>query len=95
MFVDQIDLQVTLLGIGAQIVLANQTVEGDGAGGARIGLHVQHFFLLRQIGAQVLQCSGGVFQRRASRHVDHHLELTLVVKGQHLHDDPLHASQSH
>jgi hypothetical protein len=45
--VDQIDLQVALLGIGAQIILAHQTIEGDGTGSARIRLHIQDFFLLR------------------------------------------------
>ena len=45
--VDQVNLQVTLLGIGAQIVLTHQAIEGDGTGGARIRLHIQDFFLLR------------------------------------------------
>ena len=59
LLVDQVDLQVTLLGIGAQVVLAHQAVEGDRAGGAGVALQVQHLGLLGQEGRQVLQRSGG------------------------------------
>jgi hypothetical protein len=82
--VDQVDLQVTLLGVGAQVVLAHQAVEGDRAGGAGIALQVAHLGLLGQVRAQLVQRGGGVFQRRAGRHVQHELELALVVEGQHL-----------
>jgi hypothetical protein len=44
--VDQVDLQVALLGVGAQVVLAHQAVEGDGAGRAGVALQVQHLGLL-------------------------------------------------
>ena len=97
--VGQVDLQIATLGVAAQVVLAHQTVEGDGAGRARVTLHVRDFGLLGQPSAHVLQRGGGAFEWRACRHVQHHLVFALVVKGQHLehHTDPArgHQGQGH
>ena len=95
LLVHQVDLQVSLLGFGAQVILAHKPIEGDGRRRAGIGLQVQHFRLLRQKCAQVMQRSGGVFQWGASWHFNHHLELALVVKRQHFQHHPLHQRQAH
>lgn len=59
--VGQVDLQVTTLGIASQVVLAHQTVESDGAGGASVTLDVGHFGLQGQPSAHVLQRRCGTF----------------------------------
>ncbi len=94
LLVHQVHLQIALVGLATEIVLAHQAVEGDGRGGTRIGLQVEHLGLLGQKRAQLVQRGRGVFQRRACGHFHHHLELALVVKRQHLHDDPLHQRQA-
>ena len=94
LLVHQIDLHIALFGIGAQVILAHQTIEGNRRCRAGIGLQVQHFRLPGQIGTQLMQGSRGVFKRRAGRHFDHHLEFALVVKRQHFQHDPLHQRQT-
>ena len=94
-FVHQVHLQVALLGLGPEVILAHQPIEGDGRGRACVGLQVENFGLLGQKSAQLVERGGGVFQRRACGHFHHHLKLTLVVKRQHLQDHPLHQHQAH
>ena len=56
------------------------------AAGARlVALRFHRLLEPFAIDADVLR-GGGVFERGASGHVDHHGKFALVVKGQHLHD---------
>ena len=86
-FVEQVDLDVAHFATGAQVVLAHQAVEVDGRGGAGVGLEVLDLGHRRQMTPQRLQHGGSPLQRRAHRHVDHHLQFALVVERQHLQDD--------
>ena len=54
--VDEVDLQIALLGVGAQVVLTHQPVEGDRACGPGIALQVAHLRLLRKK-ADRISCS--------------------------------------
>jgi hypothetical protein len=86
--VHQVDLQVALLGIGAQVVLAHQAVEGDGRGRARIGLHVAHLGLLGQEGAQSCRVAAVSSSGVPAGMSTTTCKFALVVEGQHLHDHP-------
>ena len=68
-----------------QEVVAHQPVEVVGRGGPDVHLIVHHF---RHAGDDVADLPGrgrGLLEGRPFRHVDHHLELALVVERQHLH----------
>ena len=88
--VDQVDLEVADLAAAAQVVLAHQAVEVDRRGRAGIGLVVGHLGQRGQVRAQLVRTARGALHRRAGGHVHHHLELGLVVEGQHLQ---LHQAQ--
>ena len=92
--IHQRHLQVAELCLSAQVVLADQPVEGDGACRSGIALQVTHLGLAGEELPEVVQRGGGIFERRACRHIDDHLELALVVEGQHLKHDPLHHRQA-
>ena len=86
--VDQVHLDVADLAAATQVVLPNQAVEVDGCGRAGIGLVVGDLRQGGQMSAQLAQHRSRPLQRRSRRHVEHHLELRLVVEGQHLQLHP-------
>ena len=83
-FVQKLDLHIPVPGVLTQVIVAHQAIEIERRGRAGIGLDrhdlgdFQHFF------RQTLGHVGGDRQGGAGRHVDHHVELRLVVEGQHL-----------
>ena len=93
--VDQVDLDVAHLGTAAQIVLPHQSVEVDRCGSAGVGLVVGDLGHLGEVVADLVQHPVGLLQRRALRHVEHHLELRLVVEGQHLEHHQLDRGERH
>ena len=93
--VHQVHLHVAQLAGGAQVVLAHQAVEVDGTGRTRVGLVVGDFLHFRHVAADLAQHLGGLLHGRAHRHVQHHLELGLVVEGQHLEHHQLYRGQGH
>ena len=91
--IQQVDLDVGLVGAVPQEVMPHQPVEVVRTRGAGIDLVVLHFRLLAQVLPQFLGHARGLLQRGAVGHVDDHLELALVVEGQHLHFDQLECHQ--
>ncbi len=87
--VDEVDLDVADVGAAAQVVLAHQAVEVDRRGRAGVDLVVGHLGQLGKGLRHVVEHLRRVLDRRAFRHVQHHLEFRLVVERQHLHDDDL------
>ena len=84
-----------LLGIGAEVVLAHQPVEGDGAGraGASPGCRAPRG---RARNVAAMSCkAAAVFPAGASGHVHHHLEFALVVEGQHFQHHGLDERDRH
>ena len=86
-FTHQVNLDVPQLSACTQVVLAHQAVEVDGRSGADIGLVMRDLGHRGQVTTQLAHDGRCFFQRRACGHVHHHLELRLVVKGQHLEHD--------
>ena len=86
-FTHQVNLDVPQLSACTQVVLAHQAVEVDGRSGADIGLVMRDLGHGGQVTTQLAHDGRCFFQRRACGHVHHHLELRLVVKGQHLEHD--------
>ena len=76
-----------------QEVMPHQPVEVVRTRSARVNLVVLNFRLLAEILSQLLGDARGLLQRGSVGHVDHHLELALVVEGQHLHFDQLECHQ--
>jgi hypothetical protein len=73
--------------------VTHQTV---GAGGrADILLHVHHGLVLERSRRQRRRDPRGRFERGALRHVDHDLELALVVERKHLHGDQAERHECH
>ena len=92
MAVQQVHLDVRLVRAAPQEIMPHQSVEVVWPRRARVNLVVHHFRLLAQVLPQLLRHARGLLQRRAVGHVDDHLELALVVEGQHLH---LHQLERH
>ncbi len=93
--VDQVDLDVAQMRALAQIVLAHQAVEVDRRGGAGVDLIVGHLRHAGQVIAHLREHAGGLLQAGALGHVQHYLELALVVERQHLQDDQLVDGEQH
>ena len=90
LLVQELDLQLTLPGVGTQIVMPHHTVEVKGPRRAGVeldggDLRLQAPQLLGHAMGQI----GGYRQGRALRHIDHHRVLRFVVQGQHLDRYPL------
>ena len=83
-FRQQIHLDVGHIGSAAHVVVAHQTIEVVGRRRSRVGLDVHHFALLLRFFGQQLRHPLRLFEGGAVGHVDDHLELALVVEGQHL-----------
>ena len=75
--------------------MPHQSVKVVWAGSARIDLIVDDFRLLTEVLPQHLRHVGCLLQRRPVRHVNDHLELALVVEGQHLQVHPLQRNECH
>jgi len=84
MLVDQIDLDVAKMRSLTQIILPHEAIEPDWRGGAGIHLVIGNLSHLIELIADLGKNTCGVFNAGAFRHVDNHLKLGLVVKGQHL-----------
>ena len=87
----EVDLQVRHVGRLAQEVVPHEAVEVEGGGGARVDLDVLH---LGNGGEVAVHLPGGLqghLEGRSLVVVDHHLELALVVEGQHLDLDQAEA----
>ena len=82
---DEVDLDVGDVGTAAHEVVAHEAVEVVGRGDTGVDLVIGHFGFGADRGGHFAGDGGGLFQRRAFRHVQDDLELALVVKGQHLH----------
>ncbi len=94
-FVRQVDANVGDVRPLAQVIVAHQTVEIHGAGGADVGLKVGH---LGDGGEIVLQRSHrrvGTLQGRPFGEIEHQLELVLVVEGEHLHRHQIEGRHRH
>ena len=63
-------LNVGLIGLPAQEIMAHQPVEVVGAGGAGIDLVIRDLGLLAQIAAERLRHAGRLLQRRSVGHVN-------------------------
>src|SRR5579864_2090396 len=79
---EQIHLDISLIGLIPQEIMAHQTVEVVRARCPSIYLIIDNLWLLAEILSQSLRHAGCLFQRRAIRHVNHDLELTLVVRSE-------------
>ena len=88
----EVDLDIGLVGLAAHVVVAHQSVEVIGTGGAGVGLVVQDIGLSRKLVAEGLGDPGRLLQRSSVRHIDDDLQLALVVERQHLH---AHQSRGH
>ena len=88
----QVDLDVRHIRTAAQEIMADEAVEVEGRGGAGIDLIVGHLGLGGGGGREFARGLGGAFERRSFRHVEHDLELALVIKRQHFH---LHITNGH
>ncbi len=91
----QVHLQVGDVRARAQVVVTHQAVEVDRRGGAGVELEVGDLGHLGQVVGDLAGDARGGLERRALGHVDHHLELALVVEGQHLDADQLRRHQRH
>ena len=83
-FGDQLHLNVAIPRLVAQIRVADQTVEIERACSARIGLHGHDLGQAHHTFREARGHVRGDRQRRSRGHVDGHVELGLVVLGQHL-----------
>ena len=81
---EQVDLDVGLIGSAPQEIVPHEAIEIVRAGRAGINLIVDDLRLPAQITSQRLRHARRLLERRAVGHVDDHLELALIVEGQHL-----------
>ncbi len=91
----EIDLDVRLVARGPQKVVAHEAVEIEGGRGARVGLVVRYLGHRLQVFAYLPGDALRFLQARAFRRIDHHLELALVVEGEHLHPGQLQRDEEH
>ena len=87
--VGELDLDLGLPGLGAQVVVPDHPVEVEGAGRPGIDLDGRHLGQGPQYARQAIDQVGGHRQGRPLGQVDHHRELRLVVQRHHLHRHPL------
>ena len=83
----QIDLDVSLIRLVAQVVVAHEAIEVVRAGEPRVGLVVGDLGLLGEVVPEELRHALRLLQRCSVGHVDDDLELALVIEGKHLHLD--------
>ena len=90
----QVDLDVALVGLIAQIVVAHQPVEVEGRGGAGIGLERGDLGNRGDPVDRLLQHPVGLLDRRALGQIGDDLQVGLVVEGQELDRDVLGIEQA-
>ena len=93
-FWQKVDLNIAHIGAAAQIILPYQPIEIDGRGASSIGLIIGDFRHRGEVPAQFTQHMAGLLQAGPFRHVDHHLELRLVIKWQHLQNHQFDPDQA-
>ncbi len=76
-----------------EVVVPDQAVEIKRRCRADVGLIIADFRHRADVPSQRLGDAGGFFKRSALRHVDHQLNLALIIEGQHLHDDVTRVKQ--
>ena len=94
-FGHEVHLQVGQVRRAAQEVMAHQPVEVVRGRGADVLLHVDDGLILQRGRGQRRGDPRGGFKCRTLRHVDHHLELALVVERQHLDSNQLERHECH
>ncbi len=92
--VDEVDLDVADVRSLAQVVLADQAIEIDRRRGSRIDLVIGDLGDVANVGRHLGQHRRSLFDGGALRHVQHDLELRLVVERQHLHDHRIEADEA-
>ena len=80
----EVDLQVALPGLAAQVIVTDQAVEIEGRGGPYIGLDVGQFIQIAQLGGGGHEDPFRRLQAGPVRQVGDDLDLGLVVEGQQL-----------
>ena len=89
---DEVHLEVGPARALPQEVVAHEAVEVERRGRARVDLHVRHLGDGGQVAVHPARRLQRDLQGRAHVLVDEHLQLALVVEGQHLH---AHGAQAH
>ena len=92
---NKIDLNIGLVRLFSQVIVAHQSVKVKRRGRADIGLIVPHLRHSPDVSAQPLRDSRRFFKRRAFRHIDHQLQFALVVERKHLYHDMACVDQHH
>ncbi len=82
---EEVHLEIGRVRAAAQEVVADEAVEVVGRGRSGVALDVVHGRVAHGGAGERGRDARGLLERRAVRHVDHHLELALVVERQHLH----------
>jgi len=80
----EINLDISQIAPFAQVVVPHQAVEVERGTGADIHLEIGHFGHSPQGVTHCAGDAGGLFQRSSIRSIDDHLQLVLVVEGEHL-----------
>src|SRR5687768_10996376 len=93
-FWNEVYLNVGDVGTAPQKIMADQTVEVIGRGGADIHLIIGHFRNTAHIVRNLTRHRGGLFERRAFGHINNHLKLALVIERQHLYTHELQSHQT-
>ena len=88
-FVQQVELDLGLPRLLAQVVVTHHAIEVERACGADVNLRVHYLGHLPQAVGNAVRHVRSDRQRRALGHVQHHRELGFVVQRQHLHRHPL------
>ena len=88
MLVEQVNLNITDMAAGAQIVLTHQAVEVNRRGGTRVGLIILYLRHCTQEQTQLLQHSSRALHRGACGHINNDLKLRFVIERQHFQYNP-------
>ena len=85
LFREQVHLNISDIGPAPVEIMADEPIEIVGRGRAGVDLIIGHLGLLRDRRGHLAGGAQGLLERRALGQIDDHLELALVVEGQHLH----------
>ena len=91
----KVHLDVRDIRPAAKVGVADEAVEIKRCGGASVDLKIAHFRECANRLRHLAGNAGGLFERRALGRVQHHLELRLVVEGQHLDRDGAGEDERH
>jgi len=92
-FARQVHLKIRLMRLGPQKIMPHQPVEIIRSRGAHIHLDVFYFGNAHKIIRDLRDHLLRFCLCRTVRHIEDHLELILVIKGQHLHADQFQRDQ--